>query len=34
MLGANPERVGRYHSDWLNMMYPRLKLAKIFEMME
>tara|TARA_Y100000768_G_scaffold277281_1_gene212729 strand:+ start:6131 stop:7987 length:1857 start_codon:yes stop_codon:yes gene_type:complete len=27
-LVANPETVGRYHSDWLNMMYPRLKLAK------
>lgn len=25
---ANPETNGRYHTDWLNMMYPRLKLAK------
>lgn len=25
---ANPETQGRYHTDWLNMMYPRLKLAK------
>lgn len=24
---ANPETNGRYHTDWLNMMYPRLKLA-------
>ena len=23
----NPETSGRYHTDWLNMMYPRLKLA-------
>ena len=27
-LVANPETVGRYHSDWLSMMYPRLKLAR------
>lgn len=27
-LVANPETSGRYHSDWLTMMYPRLKLAK------
>ncbi|QMU31365.1 site-specific DNA-methyltransferase [Adhaeribacter radiodurans] len=26
-LVANPETAGRYHSDWLTMMYPRLKLA-------
>lgn len=26
-LKTNPETSGRYHSDWLNMMYPRLKLA-------
>src|SRR5699024_9041461 len=26
-LVANPESSGRYHSDWLTMMYPRLKLA-------
>ncbi len=25
---SNPERSGRYHTNWLNMMYPRLKLAK------
>lgn len=25
---ANAETSGRYHSDWLNMMYPRLRLAK------
>ena len=24
----NPETNGRYHSDWLTMMYPRLKLAR------
>lgn len=27
-LRANPETSGRYHTDWLNMMYPRLMLAK------
>lgn len=25
---VNTETSGRYHTDWLNMMYPRLKLAK------
>ena len=25
---ANAETSGRYHTDWLNMMYPRLILAK------
>ncbi|MBD8070002.1 site-specific DNA-methyltransferase [Bacillus sp. PS06] len=25
---ANSETSGRYHTDWLNMIYPRLKLAK------
>ena len=25
---TNTEANGRYHSNWLNMMYPRLKLAK------
>lgn len=25
---ANPESSGRYHSDWLSMMYPRLRLAR------
>ena len=27
-LSNNPETSGRYHTDWLNMMYPRLKLAR------
>ena len=27
-LVANPETAGRYHSDWLSMIYPRLKLAR------
>ncbi|CCI53553.1 site-specific DNA-methyltransferase [Nostocoides jenkinsii] len=27
-LVANPESNGRYHSAWLSMMYPRLKLAR------
>lgn len=27
---ANPETHGRYHTNWLNMMYPRLKLARNF----
>lgn len=27
-LVANPETSGRYHSNWLSMMYPRLKLAR------
>ena len=25
---SNPETSGRFHTDWLNMMYPRLKLAR------
>lgn len=25
---SNTESAGRFHSNWLNMMYPRLKLAK------
>lgn len=25
---SNPETAGRYHTNWLNMMYPRLRLAK------
>lgn len=25
---VNPDTNGRYHSDWLTMMYPRLKLAR------
>lgn len=28
MLVANPDTNGRFHTDWLNMMYPRIKLAK------
>jgi adenine-specific DNA-methyltransferase len=27
-LRSNPETSGRYHTDWLNMMYTRLKLAR------
>lgn len=27
-LVVNPETSGRYHSDWLSMIYPRLKLAR------
>lgn len=27
-LSSNPESSGRYHTNWLNMMYPRLKLAR------
>ena len=27
-LSTNTETAGRYHSNWLNMMYPRLKLAR------
>ena len=27
-LSANTETGGRYHTNWLNMMYPRLKLAR------
>ena len=25
---VNPESNGRFHTDWLNMIYPRLKIAK------
>lgn len=25
---VNPDSAGRYHSDWLDMMYPRLKLGR------
>ena len=28
-LSSNTEASGRFHTDWLNMMYPRLKLAGI-----
>ena len=27
-LGTNSSSTGRYHTNWLNMMYPRLKLAR------
>ena len=27
-LQKNPESNGRFHTDWLNMMYPRLKIAR------
>ena len=27
-LVANPDTSGRYHSNWLNMLYPRMKLAR------
>lgn len=27
-VGTNSEASGRYHTDWLNMMYPRLRLAR------
>ena len=27
-LVANPESNGRFHTDWLNMIYPRLKVAR------
>ena len=27
---SNPETMGRYHTNWLNMMYPRLRLAANF----
>ena len=27
-LSANSDSSGRYHTDWLNMIYPRLKLAR------
>ncbi len=26
---SNPETAGRYHTNWLNMMLPRLKLARV-----
>ena len=29
-LVQNTESNGRFHTDWLNMMYPRLKIAKDF----
>ncbi len=27
-LSSNTETLGRFHTDWLNMMYPRLKVAR------
>jgi adenine-specific DNA-methyltransferase len=27
-LSANSETAGRYHTNWLNMMYPRIRLAR------
>ncbi|QEE12656.1 site-specific DNA-methyltransferase [Bartonella krasnovii] len=27
-IGTNSNSAGRYHTNWLNMMYPRLKLAR------
>src|SRR5690606_2243476 len=27
-ISTNTDSDGRYHSNWLNMMYPRLKLAR------
>ncbi len=27
-MGTNNESNGRYHTDWLNLMYPRLRLAR------
>jgi adenine-specific DNA-methyltransferase len=27
-VGTNSKTAGRYHTNWLNMMYPRLKLAR------
>lgn len=27
-MGTNASSAGRYHTNWLNMMYPRLKLAR------
>lgn len=27
-ISSNPETSGRFHTDWLNMMYPRIKIAR------
>ncbi|HHY2677084.1 TPA: site-specific DNA-methyltransferase [Bacillus toyonensis] len=27
-MNSNPETNGRFHTDWLNMIYPRLKIAR------
>lgn len=29
-LVKNLDSNGRFHTDWLNMIYPRLKLAKVY----
>ena len=29
-LVQNTESNGRFHTDWLNMLYPRLKIARDF----
>ncbi|MBD3216400.1 MAG: site-specific DNA-methyltransferase, partial [Candidatus Lokiarchaeota archaeon] len=28
VISSNPETNGRYHTDWLNMIYPRLKVSR------
>lgn len=28
LLSSNPKSTGRFHSNWLNMIYPRLRVAK------
>ena len=28
-ISSNTEASGRFHTDWLNMLYPRLKLARV-----
>lgn len=28
LLSSNPKSEGRYHSNWMNMIYPRLRVAK------
>jgi adenine-specific DNA-methyltransferase len=30
-ISSNTETSGRYHTDWLNMMYPRLILQKLVD---
>ena len=32
-LSTNTDSGGRYHTNWLNMMYPRLRLARNLLMM-
>ncbi len=29
-ISTNTDTSGRYHTNWLNMMYPRLRLSKEF----